>query len=105
MKASRHVGTAAVAALGSLALTPMLPAASTAQQFSVVYAFGPAPDGQAPRGALAQGQDGNLYGVTTDGGNSAEGTVFSIILPGKEVVIDSFTDSVGGIHCNTGLTV
>ena len=101
MKKFRYLGLA-VAALAACAL---MPAAGTAQQFSVVYAFGPLPDGQAPRGDLAQGQDGNLYGLTIDGGNSGEGTVFSVVLPGKEVGLASFADSTGGVHCNTGLTV
>ncbi len=45
---------------------------------STLYSFGPQPgsDGQAPTGNLVQGQDGLIYGVTSEGGtdnNSAAG--------------------------------
>jgi uncharacterized repeat protein (TIGR03803 family) len=104
MKRSRYFATAAVAVLGAFALTPVMPTLGIAQQFTVVHAFGPAPDAQGPRGALAQGQDGNLYGVTIDGGSFGEGTVFELM--GKDVLlIYDQNDAVGGIHCNTGLTV
>jgi len=104
MKTSRNSATAAVAVLGAFALTPVMPGPGMAQQFSVVHAFGSAPDAQGPRGALAQGQDGNLYGGTIDGGSSGEGTVFELL--GKDVLlIYDQNDAVGGIHCNTGLAV
>lgn len=103
MKNSVALGTVGFATLAALALSTVTAAAGT--QFSVVYAFGAAPDAQSPRGALAQGQDGNLYGVTIDGGSNGQGTVFSVVLPGKEMVLDSFASSTGGINCNTGLTI
>ncbi|HEY3638739.1 MAG TPA: choice-of-anchor tandem repeat GloVer-containing protein [Rhizomicrobium sp.] len=93
------------ATLAALAVAAAVPVPANAQQFSVVYAFGPTPDGQGPRGSLTQGQDGNLYGLTIDGGTAGQGTLFSIALPGKETVLDSFASSVGGINCNTGLSV
>jgi uncharacterized repeat protein (TIGR03803 family) len=79
--------------------------AATAQTFSTLYQFGAVPDGQAPRGMLAQGRDGSLLGTTLNGGASNEGAVFSLGLDGKEGVLASFADSSGGIHCNSGIVI
>jgi uncharacterized repeat protein (TIGR03803 family) len=37
-------------------------------------------DGQEPQGGLTVGSDGNLYGMTQDGGASGDGTIFKIDL-------------------------
>jgi uncharacterized repeat protein (TIGR03803 family) len=47
-----------------------------------LYNFGQQPDGIAPTGAPVFDNLGNLYGVTTYGGTSGEGTVF-MLTPGK----------------------
>jgi uncharacterized repeat protein (TIGR03803 family) len=96
-------GPFSVAAMAAVALTVLAPSTSQAQKFSVLYAFGPAPDAQSPRGALAQGQDGNLYGTSLHGGSSGQGAAFLLTPAGKEAVLGSFTASSGGINCNTGL--
>jgi uncharacterized repeat protein (TIGR03803 family) len=101
----RSVRPVRIAALAAAALVAFAPTAGMAQKFSVLYAFGAAPDGQTPHGALAQGQDGRLYGTTIDGGASGTGTVFSVDLSGKESALDSFSGSSGGINCNTGLSL
>jgi uncharacterized repeat protein (TIGR03803 family) len=40
-------------------------------------------DGASPYGGLVLATDGNLYGATTEGGNSGHGTIFAISLEGK----------------------
>lgn len=47
----------------------------------VIYSFGNTPDGCSPSAGFISGQNGVLYGVTRDGGNSAFGTVFSLTPP------------------------
>lgn len=47
--------------------------------FSVLHAFAGSPmDGSGPAGALVQGTDGLLYGVTSAGGTNYAGTLFSL---------------------------
>jgi uncharacterized repeat protein (TIGR03803 family) len=50
----------------------------------------PAPDGSSPSAGLIQGRDGNFYGVTANGGQFNNGTVFSITPDGVETVLYSF---------------
>src|SRR6202162_5603766 len=46
-------------------------------------------DGDEPNGALTQGPDGYLYGITAEGGayNSGGGTIFKMTLTGSIVTI------------------
>jgi uncharacterized repeat protein (TIGR03803 family) len=53
-------------------------------------------DGEAPRGGLAQGSDGNLYGTTAFGGFFGSGTVFRITPSGEMTTIHSLSISGGG---------
>jgi uncharacterized repeat protein (TIGR03803 family) len=47
--------------------------------FRLLHTFqGPPTDGAAPMGRLLPASDGRLYGTTTEGGSSDQGTVFSI---------------------------
>jgi uncharacterized repeat protein (TIGR03803 family) len=49
--------------------------------FTVLYNFGVSKtDGEYPIGALTQGTDGNLYGVTEEGGSSNVGSLFEYAL-------------------------
>ncbi len=59
---------------------------------SVFYNFGSSDAyGYTPRGALIQGRDGALYGVTANGGRyGGGGTVFKITLDGVYTVLHSF---------------
>jgi uncharacterized repeat protein (TIGR03803 family) len=59
---------------------------------SVLYNFGSiANDGYTPSGPLVQGQDGSLYGLTSNGGDfGGGGTVFKITLNGTYTVLHSF---------------
>jgi uncharacterized repeat protein (TIGR03803 family) len=56
-------------------------------------------DGDNPRGTLVQATDGNLYGITEDGGIYNGGTVFRMTLSGSLTTIHSFE----GMHILTGL--
>ena len=61
-------------------MTAMLVAGAGAQTFTVLKTFNPNINltGLHAKGTLAQGPDGTLYGVTTDGGAGAAGVVFRI---------------------------
>jgi len=94
--------TTVLAAIASLAMNSVaLPAG--AQTFNVLHAFGATGDAQSPRGVVAQGQDGVLYGATLKGGTNGVGGVFSVTTGGTETLLGSFDPSTGGTGCNTGL--
>jgi uncharacterized protein (TIGR03437 family) len=70
---------------------------------STIYSFGgTSSDGGSPGFWLAQGSDGNLYGVSTSGGAHSRGTVFKLTLGGTLTTIYSFANSDGGTP-NAGL--
>lgn len=52
-------------------------------------------DGKAPYAAVIQGLDGNLYGTTTSGGTSSQGTVYKITLGGVLTTLHSFSGDDG----------
>ncbi len=54
--------------------------------FSTVYAFTGASDGVNPRASLIQAADGNLYGVTSEGGTNYSGNIFKISVPMRPVL-------------------
>jgi len=67
-------------------------------------------DGALPEGVLVQGNDGNFYGTTREGGNSARcsggcGTVFKITPAGVLTVLYNFTGDPDGAYPYTGLTL
>jgi len=64
----------------------------------VLYTFSGGADGDGPEAGLARDAAGNLYGTTTDGGNSSCscGTVFELDTTGKETVLYSFTGGKDG---------
>jgi uncharacterized repeat protein (TIGR03803 family) len=58
---------------------------------TVLYSFKGGPsDGATALGSLIQASDGNLYGMTAEGGANNFGTVFKITPAGSEVVLYSF---------------
>jgi uncharacterized repeat protein (TIGR03803 family) len=64
----------------------------TAGKETVLYSFsGTGGDGAVPYAGLVRDAAGNLYGTTSGGGASSEGTVFKLDTTGKETVLHSFT--------------
>ena len=60
--------------------------------FATLHNFtGTGTDGAGPRARLLQASDGKLYGTTSGGGSSANGTVFQITTAGGFATIHSFT--------------
>jgi uncharacterized repeat protein (TIGR03803 family) len=64
----------------------------------VVYSFTGGQDGNEPVGALAQGTDGNFYGLTTAGGASNYGGVFMMTPDGALTNLYSFTGGTDGYN-------
>jgi uncharacterized repeat protein (TIGR03803 family) len=67
-------------------------------------------DGALPEGVLLQGYDGNYYGTTREGGNSANcgggcGAVFKITPAGALTILHNFTGDPDGAYPDTGLTL
>ncbi len=54
------------------------------------------PSGQSPDHALTQGNDGNFYGVTPNGGANGEGVVFRVTPAGAVTVLHTFTGIADG---------
>lgn len=69
---------------------------TAAGDYSVIYSFTGGADGCAPVAALIQGKDGNVYGSTTTGGASGNGTLFSITSTGTLTTLHSFTGGIDG---------
>lgn len=81
----------------------------TGGSFTVLHRFsGGTTDGAYPNG-LIRGSDGNLYGTTQDGGNSACqqglgcGTIFKITPSGTFTLLHSFADGLNGHTPNANL--
>ncbi len=61
-------------------------------QVTVLHSFGDGPsDGKTPLGALMQGADGAIYGLTATGGTKNGGTAWRLTLDGTYQVLHSFT--------------
>ncbi len=64
-------------------------------------------DGSNPEGAMVQGEDGNLYGITAAGGaNGSTGTLFKITLSGSLTTLHSFcsqSDCTDGGYPSAGM--
>jgi hypothetical protein len=70
---------------------------------SVLYSFGPAPDGQSPSSLIEDAQTGILYGTTLVGGANYDGTLFKLTPPASaggtwsESVLYSFSFTGAGV--------
>jgi uncharacterized repeat protein (TIGR03803 family) len=95
----------------ALTATPALPnaLAGAAGGFKLLYAFGAAPDAEAPFAELLPGSNGDFYGtavgggLTSVGGNYSEGAVFEISSTGKEKVLYEFQGGADGVGPQAGL--
>ena len=63
---------------------------------TVLFTFTGGADGGMPAGGLIQDASGNLYGTTSGGGDSGNGTVFRLDLSGNETVLYSFSGANDG---------
>ena len=71
---------------------------------TVLYGFSGEPDGAYPQAQLAlHGND--LYGTTTEGGSSNNGTVFKLTSSGTETILHSFANSPDGSYPMAGVVV
>lgn len=66
---------------------------------TVIYSFGPAPDGNSPNegDGVILDPAGNLYGTTSSGGSFGLGTAFKIDTNGKETILHSFSGKDGKV--------
>lgn len=73
----------------------------------VLHKFaGPPQDGQRPVGNLVRDKQGNLYGVTYEGGASGKGILFGVDATGHETILHTFTDApTDGANPQAGLTI
>jgi uncharacterized repeat protein (TIGR03803 family) len=63
----------------------------------VLYSFTGKRDGALPGAGLVRDSEGNLYGTTSEGGDSFSGTVFKLDTSGKETVLHSFSGADGSL--------
>jgi uncharacterized repeat protein (TIGR03803 family) len=70
---------------------------------TVLYSFAGGADGANPFGGLIQDDAGNLYGTTSAGGPSGQGTVFEVDPAGNETILYSFTGGTDGGFPEAGL--
>ena len=71
---------------------------------TTLYSFTGGKDGRNPSGGLVQGNDGNFYGTTLQGGiNGDYGTVFKISATGALTNLYSFTGGEDGAGPSAGL--
>jgi len=59
--------------------------------YSILHSFTNSPDGGNPVAGLAQGNDGNFYGTTEQGGTNSGGTVFQLATNGSLTILHSFS--------------
>src|SRR5580698_3752124 len=74
-----------------------------AQTVSTIYTFSSGTNPSDPAGVMAQGQDGNFYGVTLSGNGCCQGDVYKISSEGAITSLYSMGQS-DGTNC-TGLTL
>jgi len=69
---------------------------SKAGKETVLYSFKGAADGAYPTADLVRDRAGSLYGTTSGGYNTNNGTVFKVDAKGNETVLHRFTDGADG---------
>lgn len=72
---------------------------TSAKTESVLHAFigNNSSDGSYPHGSLVLDKNGNVYGTTSDGGQSFLGTVYIVTAAGVETLIHSFNGADGSL--------
>lgn len=88
-------GALSPVASGPLALRTAI--APHAASYTVIYRFQGGTDGSEPQATLAVDKSGNMYGTTTQGGDSQnDGTVFTIAPSGKKKTLYAFKGGADG---------
>ena len=95
MNSIRTLCTAAILAFFAASAVPSQAQIPTP---TVLYHFRNTTDAIIPTGSIAQGRDGNIYGVSQTGGANGHGGIWVITPTGIETLLLSFTPSFGG--CN-----
>jgi uncharacterized repeat protein (TIGR03803 family) len=70
---------------------------TTTGAINTIYSFS-GTDGAEPRGPLALGVDGNLYGITEKGGVNGNGEVYNLSLTGVWTPLHNFSALAGGFN-------
>jgi uncharacterized repeat protein (TIGR03803 family) len=70
---------------------------------TILYSFAGGSDGEHPYAGVIQGNDGNFYGTTYQGGSSGFGTVFKITPSGIETILYTFAGGSDGANPEAGL--
>jgi len=78
---------------------------SPAGAHKILYNFTGGADGGDPAAALVMDSKGILYGTTSLGGTSGDGTVFSLTPAGKEKVLYSFMGGLDGRNPSSSLVI
>ncbi len=82
-------GTTVYGKLGFGSVYRLYPQKAGGYAFVCLHEFNGTTDGSFPMGQLATDASGNLFGVTTSGGGSGEGTVWELVRPAN--LADSWT--------------
>src|SRR6202453_4976710 len=69
--------------------------AAPAQTVSTIYQFSSGSNPNLPAGVMAQGQDGNFYGITLSGGTANQGVIYKISSEGAITSLYSMAQSDG----------
>lgn len=69
---------------------------TTAGAYTVLHSFVSATEGDAPKGGLVRGTDGNLYGMASNGGSNLWGTAFKLTTAGAYTLLVSFNGQTIG---------
>lgn len=72
---------------------------------AVLYSFTGMPDGAYPQSQLALAPSGAIYGTTTEGGASNNGTVFELTTTGTETILHNFGGPPDGSYPMAGVTL
>jgi len=88
-------GTASQGGIGVSGYQGLVFELDVAGNFSVLYSFAGFPDGSAPQAGVVLDAAGNVYGTTSSGGESGDGTIFKIDANGDYSVLYSLSYSDG----------
>jgi uncharacterized repeat protein (TIGR03803 family) len=91
-----HLVSKLALTLGASLISAFAAAAPTSKvALKTLHTFGTPVTGDNPSGVI-QGNDGNLYGLNTEGGSAGLGTIFRMTPGGKVTVLHSFTGGDDG---------